>query len=655
MANKEVNINNRALIFLGLVIVLAIIVVLKIVSIQFIKGNEYRKLAQNYTVKAFKVKANRGNIYAEDGSVLATSVPNYDVAIDPTVAKDDIFYANVGKLASKISQITGEQADDIKKRLIYKRKAGKQYAPLAKKLNFSTYQKVRNFPILKLGPRKGGLVVQYHTVRAYPLGDVLKRTIGFDRGKGNQAGIEGAFNQYLKGKDGIKKKQKLRYGVWKPLSDINDIDPKDGYDVRTNINLNFQDYAHSRLKKQLIDFEAEHGSVVIMDVKTGAIKAMVNLGKTKSGDYKELRNYAVFETQEPGSTFKLFSVMSLLEDGYANPNTTVDTGNGIYKIHNKKVKDAHQGGFGKITLQQVLEKSSNVGVVKMVYENYKDNPKKFVNRLYNFGIHNKVGIDIKGEGKPIVQDPKDKTWSGLSLPWMAYGYGVELTALQILTYYNGIANNGKVMRPYLVNQIEEYNKKVKEFRPKVINSSLASSKTVKEIQSMLKGVVLRGTGVEYVKNKYVSIAGKTGTAQADYWKGTKQYISSFVGYFPADNPKYSMIVVIHKPNPEIGYYGAKVAGPVFKDVAKFVYGITPETKQIVINNEVDKNDKANQILAKYKTVMPDLRGLTSKEALYILENMGLNVKMKGSGIVKEQSIQRGKHIKKNQIVSLKLS
>ncbi len=655
MQKKEVNIDKRTLLFLILILLMAISVVIRIVYVQYVRGNELLELAQNYTVKEFKIPANRGNIYSDDGSVLATSVPNYDIAIDPTVATDAVFYGKVGALAREVSKITGEEAESIKKRLIYKRKAKKQYAILARKLNFSTYQKFKKFPILNLGIRKGGIVVQYHTVRAYPLGNILRRTVGFDKGKGNQAGIEGAYDSYLRGKDGYKKKQKIRYGVWKPISDINDVDPVDGLDVRTTINLNFQDFAHNRLKKQLIDFEAEHGSVVIMDVKTGAVKAMVNLGKTKNGNYQELRNYAVFETQEPGSTFKLFSVMSLLEDGKATPKTVVDTENGKYKIYDKTITDAHIGGFGKISLQQVLEKSSNVGVVKLVYNNYKNNPKKFVNRLYNFGIHNKIGIDIKGEGKPFIPDPKDKNWSGLSLPWMAYGYGIEMTALQILTYYNAIANNGKVMRPYLVDRIEEYNKTLKEFKPKTINSSLATSKTIKQIQNMLEGVVLRGTGVEYLKNHYVSIAGKTGTAQTDYWKGSKQYISSFVGYFPADNPKYSMIVVIHKPNPEIGYYGAKVAGPVFRDIAEFVYGITPTEKEISIKNKVIKSDKVNQILAKYKTIMPDLRGLTSKDALYILENMGLNVQLKGSGIVKEQSIKRGEHIKKNQIVSLKLS
>jgi cell division protein FtsI (penicillin-binding protein 3) len=309
--------------------------------------------------------------------------------------------------------------------------------------------------------------------------------------------------------------------------------------------------------------------------------------------------------------------------------------------------------MGKLTLKQVFEKSSNVGVVKMVYENYRSNPQKFVNRLYNFGLHEKVGIDIKGEGKPVIPDPNDKNWSGISLPWMAYGYGVELTDLQILTYYNAIANNGKVMQPYLVSQVKSYDKVIKTFEPETLNTSIASIQTVKTMQEMMRGVVRRGTATN-IRSNYVALAGKTGTAQTEYWKGKGQYISSFVGYFPADKPKYSMIVVIHKPNAELGYYGNIVAAPVFKKVAEYIYGKMPVERKVVID-EVKTSDRAESILAKYKTIMPDLRGLSSKEALYILENLGLTVRLKGSGTVKKQSIPRGEKIKKNQIVELKLS
>jgi len=654
MNQNEANITQRSLIVLAGLFLFAMLIVAKLVHIQYIEGNKYRAMAQKYTVKEFTIKANRGNIYAEDGSLLATSVPRYDIAFDPTVPSNKNFNKKIDALCAKLSRITGKTQGEWKRKFVKARRDTIKYVKILKNIKFSEYQKVKRFPLFDLGIRKGGFIAELHTVRSYPLGNVLRRTIGFDKGAGNRAGIEGAYASYLKGKDGMQKKQKIRYGVWKPLSDINDIEPVDGYDVITHIDVDMQDMAHQTLLKQLEKYEAEHGTVVIMEVKTGAIKAMVNLGKTQSGNYEELRNYAVFETHEPGSTFKLFSIMALLEDKVADTTDVIDTGNGIYKIYNKKVRDAHHGGMGKLTLKEVFEKSSNVGVVKSVYEHYKNHPEKFVNRLYNFGIHEKTGIDIKGEGKPIIPDPKNKDWSGISLPWMAYGYGVELTDIQTLTYYNAIANNGKVMKPRLVSEIKSYGKNVKRFKPEVLQSSIASENTVHKMQEMLKGVVLRGTATN-IRSKYVQLAGKTGTAQTEYWKGKGQYIASFVGYFPADNPKYSMIVVVHKPNPEKGYYGNVVAAPVFKTMAEYIYGKMPREIQLgnIENIPVEKNP--DKILEKYKTIMPDLRGLSSKDALYVLENMGVIVRLSGSGRVVKQSVPRGQKITKNQIIELKLS
>jgi cell division protein FtsI (penicillin-binding protein 3) len=650
--NDEHIIKRSLLVYSGLVL-FALLIIVKLIHIQYNEGNKYRTLAQKYTVKEFKIKANRGNIYSEDGNIMATSVPKYDIAFDPTAPSAKNFNKYISGLSQKLSLLTGKPAVQLQRSFVKARQKNRKYIKILRGINYSDYQKIKQFPLFKLGMNKGGFIAEMHNERTYPLGKVLKRTIGFDRGPGNRAGIEGAFAKYLNGKDGMQKKQKIKYGVWKPLSDINDIEPKDGYDIITNINLDIQDIAHQTLLKQLQKYEAEHGSVVVMDVKTGAIKAMVNLGKTKSGSYEELRNYAVFETHEPGSTFKLFSVMALLEDKIADTSTVVNTGKGFYEIYKKHVRDAHKGGLGKLTLKQVFEKSSNVGVVKMVYENYKKTPEKFVNRLYNFGIHEKVGIDIKGEGTPHIPDPKEKGWNGISLPWMAYGYGVELTDIQILAYYNAIANNGKLMKPYLVKEIRSFNHSIKKFKPTTLNSSIASEETIKKMQDMLKGVVLRGTATN-INNPYVSIAGKTGTAQTEYWKGKGQYIASFVGYFPADNPKYSMIVVIHKPNPEKGYYGNIVAAPIFKTIAEYIYGKMPQEIKLA-KGPLPIDRKTEQIASKYKTIMPDLKGLSSKNAIYILENMGVKVKLKGSGKVIGQSVPRGVKVKRNQIIELKLS
>ena len=653
MSQNKVNIINRSGWFFFILFVFALLIVLQLINIQYIEGNKYRALAQKYTVREFTIKANRGNIYAYDGSILATSVPRYDIAFDPAAPSNNNFNKYIDALSAKLSQFTGKSQNQWKQTFVKARQQNKKYIKIFKNINFSEYQKIKQFPLFKLGRNKGGFIAELYTKRAYPLGKVLKRTIGFDRGKGNQAGIEGAYSAYLKGKDGMQKKQKIKHDVWKPLSDMNDIEPIDGYDVITNIDVDLQDMAHHTLLKQLQKYQADHGSVVVMEVKTGAIKAMVNLGKTKSGNYEELRNYAVFERHEPGSTFKLFSIMTLLEDKVADVNDIMDTGNGRFKIYNEIVKDDHIGGLGKITLQQVFEKSSNVGTVKFVYQNYKNNPQKFVNRLYNYGIHEKVNIDIKGEGKPLIPDPKDNNWSGISLPWMAYGYGIEMTDIQMLTYYNAIANNGKLMKPYLVKAIKSFDKNIKTFEPEVLNPSIASKETIHKMQEMMKGVVLRGTA-KNIKNNFVSIAGKTGTAQAEYWKGKGQYISSFAGYFPAENPLYSMIVVIHKPNSKDNYYGNIVAAPVFDSIAQFVYGKTPrEIKLGLIKPKTGLNTE--KIVDKYKTIMPDLRGLPAKDALYILENMGLKVKINGSGKVVGQSIPKGTRIKRQQEVKLNLS
>ncbi len=652
MNRNNVNIIQRSGWFFLILFLFAVLIVVQLINIQYLEGNKYRALAQKFTVREFTIKANRGNIYADDGSILATSVPRYDIAFDPVAPSNRNFNKYIDALTLKLSYLTGKPQSYWKQTFVKARQNNRQYIKIIEGVNFSGYQKIKQFPLFRLGRNKGGLITELHTKRVYPLGNVLKRTIGFDRGQRNSAGIEGTYSVYLKGKDGMQKKQKIKYGVWKPLSDINDIEPQDGYDVVTNIDVDMQDMAHQTLLKQLQKYDADHGSVVIMEVKTGAVKAMVNLGKTGQGDYKELRNYAVYQTHEPGSTFKLFSVMALLEDRVADVNDLVDTGNGTYKIYNKIVRDAHSGGMGKLTLQQVFEKSSNVGTVKFVYQNYKDNPAKFVNRLYNFGIHEKVKIDIKGEGKPVIPDPKDPNWSGISLPWMAYGYGVEMTDIQMLAYYNAIANNGKLMKPYLVKAVKSYGKNIKTFEPEVLNPSIASDETVRKMQEMLKGVVLRGTATN-IRNNYVSIAGKTGTAQTEYWKGKGQYISSFVGYFPADHPKYSMIVVIHKPDSEKGYYGNVVAAPVFDMLAQYIYGKTPREVKVV---QVDvNNSKTEKIVEKYKTVMPDLRGFPGKDALYILENMGLKVRMNGSGKVVSQSIPRGTRVKRNQNIELKLT
>ena len=407
-------------------------------------------------------------------------------------------------------------------------------------------------PLFNLGGIKGGLIIEKNISRQYPLNRIAERTIGYE--KKNQennyygVGLEHAFGEILRGKDGSQLMQKISNGKWKPLTNSTQIQPKPGKNIHTNINIDMQDIAHHSLLKQLEDFEADHGSVVIMETKTGAIKAISNLARTTQGKYYERLNYAVGESHEPGSTFKLMSMIAALEDGVIKPSSMIDTKNGELIFYGNKVRDSKEGGYGKISASEVFKFSSNTGIVDIVTSGYSEHPEKFSERLFNMGINQTLGISIKGEGKPKIPHPNDKNWNGLSLPWMAYGYGVSLTPMQILSFYNAIANNGELLKPLFVkkNGVDKV----------VLNPSICSKETLAFMKDMLEGVVNEKGGTAYnIKTDKYKIAGKTGTCQVDYNTKNIEYISTFVGYFPADKPKYSCIVVIHRPNIKKGYYG----------------------------------------------------------------------------------------------------
>jgi cell division protein FtsI (penicillin-binding protein 3) len=528
--------------------------------------------------------------------------------------------------------------------------------------------KVKSFPLFNLGTYKGGMIVEQRTVREHPLGGMAARTVGYERKDKNgyytRVGLEGAFGPFLEGTDGHRLKQKIAKGQWKPISDNNEVEPKDGYDVISTIDVQIQDIAHHALLAQLEKYEADHGSVVVMETKTGEIKAISNLGRTSKGTYFEKLNYAVGETNEPGSTFKLMALVVALEDKVIDTSTVVDTENGIFSVHGSKVRDSHRGGYGKISAAKAFEVSSNVGVVKLIYNNYKDNPQKFIDGLNRMNLNQKLGISIKGEGEPSIPKPGDKKWSGLSLPWMAYGYGsIQITPLQTLAFYNAIANNGVLVKPRFIKEVREWDKVIEENELTVLNPRICSQETVDKVQEMMKNVVERGTGRSLYSPNF-SMAGKTGTAQTEYWMkdwdSNPRYISSFVGYFPADNPKYTSIVVIHKPNNKVGYYGADVSGPVFKKIAQKIYTDTPIEDELESLNI--ENDKISGDFEKYfaaaqssKKLMPNVVGMPVMDALSLLENLGLSVSIKGKGKVKNQSIPAGQKIKNKQQVALSLS
>ena len=640
-------------------------VIVKLFTIQFVQGDQYRELAEKRTIKNVVIPANRGNVYAADGSLLATSIPKYDIRLDALTPTNYSFEKYLKPLSDSLSKFSGKPSSYYQNEIRKARANKNRYFLLARNIGYSDYIRIRNFPLLNLGAFKGGLIVEQNTKREHPMGEIAQRSIGYERfdddGNVTRAGIDGAFGvKYLRGTDGHRWKQKIGQGQWKPITDYNEVDPKDGYDVYTTIDTNIQDIAHHALLAQLEYYEADHGCVVVMETKTGEIKAISNLGRSSEGFYYERLNYAVGESNEPGSTFKTVALAVALEDKEIDTSTVVDTRQGYKLFYGRPIYDTH--GHGKISAAKALEVSSNIGLATLIDDHYSKQPKKFIDRIKSWHLNERLGIPIIGEGKPDIPEPGDKKWSRNALPSMAYGYNLRITPLQTLTFYNAIANDGEMIRPRFIREVKEFDKPIKKFDKVVIDKKLFSDKTLHELQEMLKNVVVRGTAKSLYSENF-SMAGKTGTAQTEYWmldwKENKRYISSFVGYFPADNPKYSCIVVIHKPSTKKGYYGADVSGPVFKAIAQKIFTDTPlidEVETLDLKNSVVNEDFENyyDVAQTYKTIMPNVVGMPTMDAIPLLENMGLKVKVEGAGIIKDQSINKGEKIRKNQTVVLNI-
>ena len=667
MAVEDKHISYRIYLVAFVIFLMAIAIAVKLTNIQWVDGDHYRKLAKERTVKNFVIPANKGNIYSADGSLLATSIPNYEIRFDAVAPNTEAFEKNIKLLSDSLAIILRKSSSTMQNELRRARVNKNRYFLIAQNLNYTQYMKIKGFPLFNLGAYKGGIIIEQKTVREHPIGKIAERTIGYERktpqGFSDGKGIEWAYRNYLNGKDGKILKQKIAKGQWKPIRDVNEVDPQDGYDVISTIDVYIQDIAHHALLKQLEDYQADHGCVVVMETKTGQIKAISNLGRANDGSYYETINYAYAESHEPGSTFKLVDLMAILDDKVADTSTVYDSHGGEITYSGRKVRDSHEGGYGKISLARGFELSSNTVMVQAVYNNYKNNPSKFVNHINSYGLNKKLGLIFKGEGVPIIPQPSDKNWSNISLPWMAFGYEVSVTPLQTLTFYNAVANNGVMVKPQLVSEIKEWNKTIKKFNTEVINPKICSSETILKLRAVLKNVVKKGTGSK-LYSKDFSMAGKTGTVQMNYAINggqDKYYASSFVGYFPADNPKYSCIVVVHKPNTvSNNYYGADVAGPVFKRIAQKIYTDTPSTNVIKkLDGAVPKQDNNyNSYFVKtqrqYHSI-PNVKGMAGMDAVALLENLGIKVKAIGVGKVKKQSIQAGQSIVKNSTILLELS
>ena len=642
----------RFYLLVTLILIFSFILIFKLFHIQFYENETGLGIEPESIVKNVILEPSRGNIYASDGNILATSIPRYELHWDSVTTDDYLFETKKKTLADSIASLTGVSSKFILKKLEKAKKNKNRYLLIAKNVSYSDYKKYKSFPIFNQNVYRGGLIVEQEIKREHPLGKIAERTIGYEKQDNNgsyfRVGLEGAFSEYLRGNPGIRLKQKIANGQWKPISDSNEKEPTEGFDLYTTLDVNIQEIVHNTLLGQLEKFGAEHGTAVVMEVKTGEIKAIANLGRTDEGKYYEKLNYAVGEAHEPGSTFKLMAMIAALEDKVIDYNSLINTGKGELKFFDKyKVKDSKRGGHGIITASKAFEVSSNVGLVKIIYDNYKDNPKKFVDRLYNLGLNKTLGLPIKGEGIPKIPYPTDSNWDGLDLPWMAYGYGVAITPLQTLAFYNAIANDGEMVKPRFISQISNFgNLPTKVFSKQTLNPSVCSKETLNKVQQMLFNVVDKKWGTAFnIKDELLSMAGKTGTCQVDYTSEEVQYISSFVGYYPVENPKYSCIVVIHRPNKSIGYYGSTVAAPVFKTIAKKIFNDIPKKIEISYSAFTDLENNT----------VPNVKGLNQKEAIKKLKNKGMTVKVKGKGIVKSQSIKPGSKIKNQQKIIIESS
>lgn len=662
LAKKSEN-NRIYFVFFGM-LAIGIAIFAKMSIIQFKEGDQWRSKADSLTIKDEIIPANRGNIYSADGSLLATSIPKYTVFFDPSSPSDENFEKYIRGFSDSLAAFIPKKSAGAYEAYFRKaRSHKKRYIHIATKLSYTQYMKLKSFPLFNLGKYKGGMIVNQVHVREYPMGMIANRTIGYERINDDKTitrkGIEAAFTDYLTGKEGKRKVQKMSKNLWKPIHDENEIDPKDGYDITTTIDVYIQDIAHHALLSSLEYYEADHGTVVVMETNTGQVKAISNLGKIGDGSYRETVNYAVLERHDPGSTFKLASYLALLDDGKADTSSIYDTHGGIVSFSGRQVRDSNRRGYGKISLARGFEVSSNTVVTQAVYKAYKDHPKDFTDKMKKLGFNATLGLDLKGEPKSYIPVPGDRNWSKIALPWMAYGYGILVTPLQTLTLYNAVANNGEMVKPQFVKEIRDVNQVIKTFDKEVLNPQIAKPRVISEMQTIMKNVVLRGTGKGLLSHDF-SMAGKTGTAQMNYGKsGGMYYASSFVGYFPADNPKYSCIVVIHRPTKH-SYYGGDVAGPVFKRIAQKIFTDVPSLKEI--RNIETPSQTAQKGYKKYYaevkqsgSIMPDVKGLPAMDAVALLENLGLKVYTVGFGKVSKQSVASGQKITKQQIITLELS
>jgi len=653
MIRNRKNMLLRAYLIAVGILMIAFGVLYSMAKIQIAEGSELDEFAENN----FRLKsepAKRGNLYASSGDLLATTITVHNIFVDLAVIDKNLFEEEVGALSDSLANMFDKPSSYFEEKLRAEKEKGNRYMTLIKGLDYQEYMRIKSFPVFNKGQNKGGFIHETESRRELVLEDVGRRTIGYDTGD-RKSGLEGAYSKDLSGVEGKRWEQFMGRGQWRPFKSWEQ-EPVNGSDVYATIDAGMQIAAYSALQDQLTQYEAEHGCVAVMEVATGKIRAIVNLKRNEDGTYSDVYNFVIADRAEPGSTFKAISILSGLENEKFKPEDTVETGNGRYRIYNRVISDTH--GNGTLTVEDVLVKSSNIGTAKLINSGFGSNPQEFFDQLAEWNLTEKMGIDIEGETAPIFHKPSDDDWSNITLPVMSYGYGFQITPLQILTFYNGVANGGKMVKPLFIDKIEKYDGTVVEFQPQTMVEKMASEENISALTEMLRKAVSEGTAKNIFTEHY-EIAGKTGTARVEYWLKDQpvRYRASFAGFFPADDPKYTCIVVVHKPANNKGIYGGTVTAPVFKKIADWVYSRTPikipegpklvnVKKEIESVTDIKYDGEINRI--------PHLIGKSGESVVPVLENMGLDVRYTGVGKVKAQSIPAGSSFRKGETIYLAL-
>jgi cell division protein FtsI (penicillin-binding protein 3) len=688
-----------------LVVAVCLAILGKAFYIQQVQGSYWRGLSDSLHQRIAEIPAARGTIYSEDGQMLSTNVPQFDIYIDfrvePLHEKNGkLFRENIDSLCLALADLFKDQtAAQYKDQLTKAFETREPNYELKKKIDYRQYLALAKFPMFKVGRYKSGMIAQERNVRLNPYQNMGYRTIGLAREQ-NSVGLELSYDTVLKGRNGRQLVRAIAGGVTVPVQEGEfEIAPETGKDIVSNIDVFIQEVTTNALNKMMVKNQAQWGVAMVMEVKTGKIKAIANLGKIAEGVYKEDLNYAITPT-EPGSTFKLVTLLSALEDGKVNLNSTLDLEGGAWKVVGQTVWDSEQHGKHQATVLESFEESSNVGMAKIAMAHYSNNVDAYYKHLSKLRLDSLSGIDLIGERRPQITKPGSKLYGPTTLPWMAFGYNIAIAPIQTLVLYNAIANNGVMMKPYLVNAIKEEGKVIKTISPTVYNPQLVKPSTVKALQTALEGVCINGTAKGLFKNSLYKVAGKTGTALvANGNKGyaDKIYQSSFAGYFPAENPQYTIVVIIKNKPHAYPFYGASVAGPVFKEISDrlystyihnktnttptialkdsqaFQYAISKSSLQAIAkkinlsyqdsstasNNWVNVNGVGKVAKVAAKTIsdstMPDISGLKLQDALWLCEKKGLQVKCIGKGRVVKQSIAQGSYITKGQPILIELN